>query len=118
MEGINMKKVEKVPGEAEYYYRMAINALFVATPEKIVEYFDRAIEAHPVYAMAWNEKGNFLSYLGKYEEAVQCYDKAIKLDPGLSEAYFNKGMTLKKMGKIQEAEPFIEHGVKLSSKSI
>ena len=113
-----MKKIEKVPEGAENYYRMAINALFVASPERILEYFDRAIAAHPVYAMAWNEKANFLSHLGKYEDAIQCYDKAIKLDPGLSEAYYNKGMTLKKMGKTKEAEPCIEYGVKLSSKSI
>jgi len=113
-----MKKTEKVPEGAEYYYRMAINAQLDENPDIILEYFDRAIKAHPGHAMAWNEKANFLDYLGKHEDAIQCYNMAIKLDPDLSESYFNKGMTLIKMGKAQEAEPCIKYGVKLSSKSI
>jgi tetratricopeptide (TPR) repeat protein len=65
--------------------------------------------------MAWNEKANFLDYLGKYEEAIRCYDRAIRIDPELSEAYFNKGLTLNKMGKTVEAAPCIKYGIKLSS---
>ena len=114
MRGINMKKAEKVPEGAEYYYRKAINAQLDDDPVIVLEYFDRAIAAHPEYAMAWNEKANFLDYLGRCEEAIESYNKAIKLDPLLSESYFNKGMTLKKMGKINEAIHCINYGVKLS----
>jgi len=110
-----METEEKVPEIAEYFYRKAINAYLVESPEKILEYFDRALTAYPGYAKAWNEKGNFLDYLGKYKEAIQCYDKAIKLDPALSEAYFNRGMTLNKMGKTKEAIPCINYGVKRTS---
>ncbi|MDD1706606.1 MAG: tetratricopeptide repeat protein [Methanoregulaceae archaeon] len=109
-----MKKAEKVPEEAEYYYRKAINAPFSENPERTLEYFDRAIIAHSGYAIAWNEKANFLDYLGRCEEAIECYNRAIKLDPELSESYFNKGMTLKKMGKINEAAHCIRYGIKLS----
>ena len=113
-----MKNAEKVPELAEYYYHKAINAYLVESPEIILEFFDRAITAYPGYAKAWNEKANFLDYLGKYKEAIQCYDRAIKLDPALSEAYFNKGMTLNKMGNNQQGLLCIKHGVKLSAITI
>ena len=108
-----MKIAEKVPEGAEYYYRKAINAQLDDDPVIVLEYFNRAIAAHPGYAMAWNKKANFLDYLGKYQEAIQCYDRAIKLDPLLSEAYLNKGTTLNKMGKTQESVPYIKYGINL-----
>jgi tetratricopeptide (TPR) repeat protein len=107
----NMTKKAQVSHEAEYYYRLALHGQHKEPPEKILEYFDRAIAVHPGHAQAWNEKANFLDYLGKCEDAVSCYDVAIRLDPEFSEAWFNKGMTLKKMGRESEGVACIKKGV-------
>lgn len=109
-----MKKVGTIIKEAEYYYHLALDNQHKEHPERVLEYFDRAIAAHPNYAEAWNEKGNFLDFQGRCEEAVQCYDKAIKLDPGSAEAWFNKGLTLKKMGRDVDAIPCINRGIELA----
>jgi tetratricopeptide (TPR) repeat protein len=109
-----MKNVTTVLKEAEYYYHLALNNMHKERPEKVLEYFDRAIAAHPSYAEAWNEKGNFLDFQGKCEDAVQCYDMAIKLDPNSAEAWFNKGLTLKKMGRENEAMSCINRGIEFA----
>src|SRR5512136_91616 len=106
--------VVNIPKDAEYYYRLGLNTQHKESPEKVLEYFDRAIAAHPSYAMAWNEKANFLDSLGRCEEAVQCYDMAIKLDSESSDAWFNKGLTLKKMGKSDDALLCIDRGFKFA----
>jgi tetratricopeptide (TPR) repeat protein len=106
-----MTKSGQVPHEADYYYRKAVHSQHKESPEKILEYFDRAIAAHPEYALAWNEKANFLDYLGKCEDAIKCYDRALTLDPELSEAWFNKGLTLKKMWREDEAVACLHKGI-------
>jgi len=109
-----MTKVEKVSHEADHYYQMAIHSQQKEHPEKVLEYFNRAIAAHPGHAMAWNEKANFLDYLGRCEDALTCYDMALKLDPELSEAWFNKGLTLKKMGREREGISCIDKGIEFA----
>ncbi len=42
---------------------------------------DLAIESNPVDGVAYSNRGNILSELGRYEEAVVCYNKAITIDP-------------------------------------
>jgi len=103
--------VVNIPMDAEYYYRFGLDTQHKERPEIALEYFDRAIAAHPSYAMAWNEKANFLDFLGRYEEAVECYDMAIRLDTEYGEAWFNKGLTLRKMGRSNEAISCINHGI-------
>jgi len=105
------KMIVEIPKDAEYYYRFGLDIENKERPEKVLEYFDRAIAAHPSYAMAWNEKANFLDSLGRYEDAVECYDIAIKLDPEYGEAWFNKGLTLRKMGMANEGISCINRGI-------
>ena len=109
-----MRKTGIIHHEAEHYYQKAIHSQHKETPEKILEYFDRAIAAHPEHALAWNEKANFLDFLGMCKDALSCYDMALRLDPGFSEAWFNKGMTLKKMGREKEGMACIDKGIELA----
>ena len=37
---------------------------------KAIGYYEKAIEAKPDFIEAWNNKGNALSHLKKYEEAM------------------------------------------------
>ncbi|MEQ8189956.1 MAG: tetratricopeptide repeat protein [Candidatus Eremiobacterota bacterium] len=52
---------------------------------------------------AWNNKGNALYKLKKYEEAIKCYDKALEIDPDYAYAWFNKGNALNRLEKDEEA---------------
>jgi tetratricopeptide (TPR) repeat protein len=108
------KMVVSIPKDAEYFFRRAINAESREKPQSVLKYYDQAIAIAPDYAMAWNEKANFLDSIGSLDEALVCYDTAIRIDPEDAEAWFNKGLTLKKMGRDSDAIPCINRGIELA----
>lgn len=50
-------------------------------------------------SIAWNNKGNSLADLGKYDEAIKSFDEAIRINPGYATAWYNKGKILATRGK-------------------
>jgi tetratricopeptide (TPR) repeat protein len=108
------KTMASISQDAKYFFRRAMDAETKNNPELVIEYFDRAIRMDPGYAMAWNEKGNYLDLIGKLDEALSCYDTALRLEPDDAEIWFNKGLTLKKMGREKDAISCINHGIELA----
>ena len=51
------------------------------------------------FTEVWNNKGNALDNLGKYEEAIQCFDKVLELDPNNADVKTAKEKALKALGK-------------------
>jgi tetratricopeptide (TPR) repeat protein len=100
--------------DAQYFFRLALDAEAGENPQNVLEYFDRAIALEPGYAGAWNEKANFLDLMGDLDKALVCYDRALSIDPEAAEAWFNKGLTLKKMGRDQDAVSCINRGIELA----
>ncbi|MGC1120229.1 MAG: tetratricopeptide repeat protein, partial [Candidatus Methanofastidiosia archaeon] len=63
----------------------------------------RALEINPKNEDAWNNKGDSLYEMEKYEEALECYSRALEINPKNEDAWNNKGNSLYKMEKYQEA---------------
>jgi tetratricopeptide (TPR) repeat protein len=108
------KTIVSISQDARYFFRRAMDAETRNNPVQVIEYFDRAISMEPGYAMAWNEKGNYLDLVGKFNEALTCYDTALKLEPEDAEIWFNKGLTLKKIGREKDAVSCINRGIELA----
>lgn len=108
------KTMVSISEDAQYFFRLALDAEARENPQRVLEYFDQAISREPAYAGAWNEKANFLDRLGELDEALVCYDTALSIDPGAAEAWFNKGLTLKKMGRDADAVSCINRGIELA----
>ena len=108
------KAIISISQEAEYFFRRAMDAEMKNNPLQVLEYFNKALSKDPGYAMAWNEKGNYLDLMGKLDEALSCYDTALKLEPGDAEVWFNKGLTLKKVGREEDAISCINRGIELA----
>jgi tetratricopeptide (TPR) repeat protein len=108
------RKVTMIQPDAEYLYQRAMNGQGKDAPEKILEYFDRAVTLDPGYATVLNEKANYLDQIGRLDEALTCYDRALGIDSGMAEVWFNKGLTLKKLGRDKEAETCINRGIELA----
>jgi tetratricopeptide (TPR) repeat protein len=51
----------------------------------------------------WNNRGNSLFGLKKYQESIDCYNHALNLNPNYPEALANKGNVLYELKKINEA---------------
>jgi tetratricopeptide (TPR) repeat protein len=45
--------------------------------EDAIASFDKALELKPDLHEAWNNRGNALNDLGRWEEAIASYDKAL-----------------------------------------
>ncbi|NYT20529.1 MAG: tetratricopeptide repeat protein [Methanomicrobiales archaeon] len=108
------KKIMSISPDAQYFFRLALDAEAGENPQSVLEYFDRAIAMEPAYASAWNEKANFLDQMGELDMALVCYDRALTIDPNAAEAWFNKGLTLKKMGRDEDAVSCINRGIELA----
>lgn len=54
--------------------------------------FDKAIQLHPHFAILYNNRGNVLKHLGKFQESLEDYKKAVQYKPDFTEAYHNLSM--------------------------
>lgn len=65
--------------------------------EVSLEILDKALQIHPAYATALNNKGNVLFRSKNYEEARECYLKVLKIDPDYLKAKNNLQIVNKKL---------------------
>lgn len=71
--------------------------------QEAIECYDRALEIHPAFAIAWQAKGVALHNLGRYDEALECYDRALSLDPGNEGIEDLKEITLQDRERLRAA---------------
>ena len=64
-------------------------------------------------AIAYNERGNVLSELKRYDEAIEHYQQAITFDSGFAKAHNNLGSTLAQQGKFKEATAHFEKAINI-----
>jgi tetratricopeptide (TPR) repeat protein len=88
---------------AEEYFTKGYNARKNGFNELAIEYYQKAIDLNPNYAMAYNNMGN--AYYGQenYKEAIRCYQKAIDLNPNYATAYNNMGNAYDDLKNYKEA---------------
>ncbi|MFA6371737.1 MAG: tetratricopeptide repeat protein [Methanothrix sp.] len=90
--------------QRDYYYHEALKS------------YSMAIDINPFDKIPWDNKGNVLTYLGKYDDAIQAHDKAIMLDPQYALAQCNKGFTFLHQGKYDEAIQACDKAIELDPK--
>lgn len=77
------------------------------------ESFRRAVEIHPSFAAAHNNRGNALTRLGRLREAEEAYRRALALQPVFAEALSNLANTLNQLGRPAEAEAAARRALEL-----
>jgi tetratricopeptide (TPR) repeat protein len=75
----------------------------VGDRDKAIEYYSTAIAMDPNYSEYYNERGNLLLQLERFEEAQADYLKAITLSPPYFEVFVNLGQCYRNMGDFTEA---------------
>lgn len=78
------------------------------SPQEALSLFDKAIKFDPENAFAWNEKGNSLMILGRYEEALEAKEVALEISPNKYNFWLDKGILLNQMNRSKEAEKCFE----------
>ena len=78
----------------------------------------RAIATAPEFPDAYNNLGNVLLELGRYQEAEGAYRKVIELVPGHLDARTNLGVALKMLDRIDEAETVLREAIELDPEHV
>ncbi|MGZ9163820.1 MAG: tetratricopeptide repeat protein [Anaerolineales bacterium] len=65
-------------------------------------------------AVNYNDRGNALADVGRYQEALANYARAIELDPGYSKAYSSRGTTYREMRRYVEALADYDRAIQLN----
>jgi tetratricopeptide (TPR) repeat protein len=68
-------------------------------------------------AMAWSQRGNALTGLGRYEEALTSANRALAINPNYPDAWSNRSATLWHLGRFPEAIASTERAIALKSDS-
>lgn len=80
--------------------------------------YRKAIELDPAYAAPWNNLGNLLTQMARYEEAEEAYRKAILLKPTYARPWNGLGNLLSDhLDRYEEAEAAYRQAIALDSKS-
>jgi Tfp pilus assembly protein PilF len=72
--------------------------------EEALQFYDRALNGNPSYAMAWLNKAMTLLELKRYDEALPACEQAEKLDSGKYEILYAKSLILKELQRLDEAQ--------------
>ena len=76
----------------------------------------RTLAIDPNNSYAWNNKGNALHNLGKYNEAIKCYDEAIELEPSNAYAWHNREVCKAKTDWLAKQDDYIVQEMMKGSK--
>ena len=84
---------------------------------KALELFDLALEIDTTYPIVYNNKGNVLRSLGRFDEGINCFEYAIKLNPKDPILYLNYGLILSDAKKFESALAQNQKAIKLDPTS-
>jgi tetratricopeptide (TPR) repeat protein len=74
-----------------------------------------ALQIEPGNMGAWNDLGEALGRVGKYEDAAAAFGEALKLHPDDDTAHFNLGEALRHAGKVDEAVDQFREALRLNA---
>lgn len=86
--------------EAEKYFDMAFSG---TNNRKKIEFYSKAIELNPFYALAFHNRANVYNDLKERQKALDDYNKAIELNPEYANSYNNRGTVFEKLGDYDRA---------------
>ncbi|MDX8551903.1 tetratricopeptide repeat protein [Methanospirillum sp. J.3.6.1-F.2.7.3] len=91
---------------------------------EILEAYDRAAQKYPRFSYLWQEKGDYLSRIGRYNDAVEAYKQALLTvrssttsDVESAEIWIDIGKALEMQKKYEEALSAYEEAYKVFSRS-
>ncbi|HEY2685601.1 MAG TPA: tetratricopeptide repeat protein, partial [Steroidobacteraceae bacterium] len=92
---------------AEHWHQLAVSAARVRNYEAALELMGRAIEANPLDATAFNDRGIVLKALRRFGDSKASFERAIALLPRYAAAHSNLGNLLREMR--QEEAAFLSY---------
>ncbi|MCH7813783.1 MAG: tetratricopeptide repeat protein [Planctomycetes bacterium] len=79
---------------------------------------ERAVQAEPDRAGAWNAKTIILRELGRYEEALEASEEATRVNPSYWAALINQGSIRAVLGDLDAAEAALRRGCEIGGDAV
>ena len=76
--------------------------------------YDKALEIKPNDDQAWNNRGNALGNLGRFEDAIASFDKALEIKPNYDQAWYNKACAYSLCEKQKQAVECLKYAIALN----
>ncbi|MBU2651660.1 MAG: tetratricopeptide repeat protein [Bacteroidetes bacterium] len=111
-----IRKERTGPASAQAHYYKGSFDFDRQNYRSALESFSKAIELHPGFAEAYNDRGILKGMAGKYQEALNDFNQAVNNDPENPESYYNRGFALYQLGMKTEACNDWHHAQKLNFK--
>ena len=89
--------------KADLFFEQGLLYDFAEEYAKARSSYDKALEIKPDSYGAWNNRGNALGNLGRWEEAIASYNKALEIKPEDDEAWYYRGYALGNLGRWEDA---------------
>jgi tetratricopeptide (TPR) repeat protein len=86
-------------------------------PEAAAIMYDTLIEAEFVSPQIWNNRGECLARMEKFDESLESFDRALDLDADYAPAWFGKARVLVIAARIDEARPLAKKYFELADES-
>jgi tetratricopeptide (TPR) repeat protein len=98
------KAIDLYPSDPQIHKILYIlQFMYLKDTEGAVESINRAIEAVPDYALAYNQLGYALMELKEYDKAEKAFDTYIRMEPSIANPYDSKGDYYMNTGQYQKA---------------
>jgi tetratricopeptide (TPR) repeat protein len=71
----------------------------------------RSLRARPAQPHVWNNLGNLLQDLARFDDALACYAQALTLDAKYVDAHYNQARALRSAGRLPEAQTAVRRAL-------
>lgn len=95
---------------ASNLYKYNYNREALACLNKLIDY----LPPSPEISFVWNNRGNVLGNLNRYQEALQSYDQALELKPDYDQAWYLKALVYSLQNNVDLAIENLTRAIKLN----
>ena len=103
--------------QAEYFNIAGNSAKEKKDIPRAVTYYTKAIEADPIYAEAYLNRGETYYYVNEHEKALADFDKVIELSPKEDKAYYWKGLVYEYLKQYESSLVYLNKAIQLNDKN-
>ena len=111
---MDSKRFTAKQAEEQEWFDKAYQASLSEKYDESIEYYKKAIEINPDFAVAHANLGVSYMNTGRLDEALVTLKKALALDAQNAGAYYNLGLVYDKLGKSDEAIAAYEKSIALN----
>jgi len=107
------KITDQFTEQPHYYFTLGRNRIGEKKYREAVACFEKAVQADPSYAAAYEYQGHAYSLLGEYDRAAKAYDRAIALDPEKADNHVNLGSAMYHLKDYRKAVESYDRALRL-----